>query len=259
MRRSRSSTSRRGCGGRPHYTDDDFAEFREAIDASKIDAVLIHAVYLLNCASEDKEIRDKSLASLIQSLRVGDGHPRGRRGAAPRVGQAGRHRQGDHPRRQGHQGGAGRDRASASCTSRTRPEPAARWGDRSRSSSALLDASGGDKRLGVCLDSCHLLSSGYEVRTVDGLQRHAEGVRPGGRAPAGWARCTSTTRSPRWAPTATATRSSARASSARRGAPPFLSEPRFEKLPCVLETGTDRRRAERRRRRARVQAAGSAG
>ncbi len=34
---------------------------------------------------------------------------------------------------------------------------------------ALLDASGGDKRLGVCLDSCHLLSSGYEVRTVEGL------------------------------------------------------------------------------------------
>ena len=34
--------------------------------------MLIHAVYLLNCASEDPEIREKSLASLIQSLRVGD-------------------------------------------------------------------------------------------------------------------------------------------------------------------------------------------
>ena len=28
---------------------------------SDVDALLIHAVYLLNCASEDREIRDKSL------------------------------------------------------------------------------------------------------------------------------------------------------------------------------------------------------
>ena len=55
------------------YSEDDFTAFREAIAASPIDAVLIHAVYLLNCASEDKEIRAKSLASLIQSLRVGAG------------------------------------------------------------------------------------------------------------------------------------------------------------------------------------------
>ncbi len=34
--------------------------------------MLIHAVYLLNCGSEDPDIREKTLASLIQSLRVGD-------------------------------------------------------------------------------------------------------------------------------------------------------------------------------------------
>ena len=39
--------------------------------ASPIDAVLIHAVYLLNCASEDRDIRAKSLASLTHSLRAG--------------------------------------------------------------------------------------------------------------------------------------------------------------------------------------------
>ena len=32
---------------------------------------MIHAVYLLNCASEDPEIRDKSLASLIVALNAG--------------------------------------------------------------------------------------------------------------------------------------------------------------------------------------------
>jgi deoxyribonuclease IV len=45
-----------------NYGEDDFARFREAREASHIAAVLIHAVYLLNCASEDPEIREKSLA-----------------------------------------------------------------------------------------------------------------------------------------------------------------------------------------------------
>src|ERR1700684_576563 len=55
------------------YGDDDFAAFREAMASSPIKSVLIHAVYLLNCASEDGDIRDKSRASLIQSLTVGAG------------------------------------------------------------------------------------------------------------------------------------------------------------------------------------------
>jgi len=54
------------------YGEEDFAAFREALAASPIDAVLIHAVYLVNSASEDEEIRRKSLASLIHSLTVGD-------------------------------------------------------------------------------------------------------------------------------------------------------------------------------------------
>src|SRR5271163_955342 len=53
------------------YRDEDVAAFREAMSASPIDAVLIHAVYLLNCASDDPDIREKSLASLTHSLRAG--------------------------------------------------------------------------------------------------------------------------------------------------------------------------------------------
>src|SRR5271157_2960974 len=53
------------------YRDEDVQAFRAAMDSSPVDAVLIHAVYLLNCASEDPDIRAKSLASLIQSLRAG--------------------------------------------------------------------------------------------------------------------------------------------------------------------------------------------
>src|SRR5919197_3939079 len=55
------------------YGEDDFAACREAMNDSQIEAVVIHAVYLINCASKDREIRRKSLASLKQALRVGDG------------------------------------------------------------------------------------------------------------------------------------------------------------------------------------------
>jgi deoxyribonuclease-4 len=33
----------------------------------------------------------------------------------------------------------------------------------------LIELAGGGKRLGVCLDSCHLLASGYDVRSAESL------------------------------------------------------------------------------------------
>src|SRR4051795_4200571 len=55
------------------FGEEDFAAFREAMDASKIEAVIIHAVYLINCATKDKELRKKSLTSLTHALEIGDG------------------------------------------------------------------------------------------------------------------------------------------------------------------------------------------
>ena len=56
-----------------NYTEEDFAAFREAMDDSRVESVIIHAVYLINCASKDKELRKKSLESLTHALRIGDG------------------------------------------------------------------------------------------------------------------------------------------------------------------------------------------
>ena len=55
------------------YGADDFAEFREAFADSDLEAVAIHAIYLINCATKDRDIRRKSMISLTQALRVGDG------------------------------------------------------------------------------------------------------------------------------------------------------------------------------------------
>ena len=53
------------------YSEEELAAYHEAIEGSEVSALLIHAVYLLNCASEDAEIRDKSLAALISALDAG--------------------------------------------------------------------------------------------------------------------------------------------------------------------------------------------
>jgi deoxyribonuclease-4 len=150
------------------YRDEDVAAFREAMAGSTIDAVLIHAVYLLNCASDDAGIRAKSLASLTHSLRVGA--------------RIGAHAVILHPgsAKTGHVGEAiaraGETIAAALADSDGcelhLENTAGTGGTLGRSIeelALLLDAAGGDARLGVCLDSCHLYASGYDIRTPAGM------------------------------------------------------------------------------------------
>ena len=42
------------------YSDEDFAAFREAMDASPVQVVAIHMIYLINPAAKDKEMRRRS-------------------------------------------------------------------------------------------------------------------------------------------------------------------------------------------------------
>ena len=42
------------------------------MDGGPIKSVVIHAVYLINCATKDKEMRKKSIASLTHALQMGD-------------------------------------------------------------------------------------------------------------------------------------------------------------------------------------------
>src|SRR5918994_3558361 len=54
------------------WKDPDIAAFLELMEDGPIESVVIHAVYLINCASEDRDLRAKSLASLTHALRMGD-------------------------------------------------------------------------------------------------------------------------------------------------------------------------------------------
>src|SRR5256885_17057834 len=46
------------------YKDEEVAAYEEAFEASPIEQLVIHAIYLINCASDDPEIREKSRAAL---------------------------------------------------------------------------------------------------------------------------------------------------------------------------------------------------
>jgi len=222
------------------YGEEDFAAFREARASSPIGAVLIHAVYLLNCASEDEEIRAKSRASLIQSLRVGAGI--GAAGVVLHPGSA----------KTGHVGEAiaraGDLIAQALSESEHCPlhleNTAGAGGTLGRSFeelAALLAAGGrgeagaGPARLGVCLDSCHLLASGYDVRTPQGLDETLERFdRVIGSERLGSLHCNDSAK-----PLGSNRDRHANLGDGElgeAGCAAFLSEPRFERLPCVLET-----------------------
>ena len=150
------------------FREQDVAAFREAMADSQIDAVTIHAVYLLNCASDDPDIREKSLVSLTQSLRVG--HEIGAHGVVLHPGSA---KTGDPAAAVKR---AGETIRAALADSEGCPlhleNTAGAGGTLGRSIdelAALLEASGGGERLGLCLDSCHLFASGYDIRSHAGM------------------------------------------------------------------------------------------
>ncbi len=216
------------------YGEDDFNAFREAMADSPIDAVLIHAVYLLNCASEDREIRDKSRTSLIQSLRVGAGI-----GATGVVLHPGSAKQGDVGKAIKR---AGKVIAEALGDSERcalhLEDTAGAGGTLGRSFeelAALIDAAGGGARLGVCLDSCHLLASGYDIRTTAGLSDTLDRF----DEITGLERLHSLHLNDSQTPLGSNRDRHANIGQGElgdKGCMAFLSEPRFEDLPCVLET-----------------------
>jgi deoxyribonuclease-4 len=216
------------------YDDDDFAAFSEAMSDSRIGAVLIHAVYLLNCATEDKEIRDKSHASLVQSLTVGAGI-----GAAGVVLHPGSAKQGDVGKAIKRAGKviarALKDTDECELLLENTAGAGGTLGRSFQELAALLQASGDDPRLGVCLDSCHLLASGYDIRTIDGLaevlDRFDEAV--------GLERLRALHLNDSQTPLGSNRDRHADIGKGQigdRGCAAFLSEPRFDTLPCVLET-----------------------
>jgi deoxyribonuclease-4 len=242
------------------YGPDDFAAFREAMDASPIEAVVIHAVYLINCATKDKELRKKSLTSLTHALRTGDGigadgvvlHPGAQKGEphgpsmkrAAKVIAAALEDSESCPllleQTAGHKGLLGRDFDETA---------------------KLIELAGGARRLGLCLDSCHLFVQGFDVTDSE----HLSAVVDEADAKVGLDRLRCLHVNDAAAPLGSCRDRHAnigKGEMGKRGLAAFLSEPRFESLPAAIETpgpkkkGPDRAevRAARRLRKAGLEA-----
>jgi len=221
------------------FAPDTIEAFREAMAGSQIDAVLIHAVYLLNCASEDPDIRAKTLTSLTHSLRVG--HDIGAAGVVLHPGSA---KTGDPAAAVAR---AGETIKEALAESEGCPlhleNTAGAGGTLGRSIdelAALLEASGGGERLGLCLDSCHLFASGYDIRTISGMDALIEEI----DAKVGIERVGSLHLNDSQTPLGSNRDRHANVGEGELGedgCSAFLSSPALQDLPCVLETPGENR------------------
>ena len=219
------------------YSDEELAAFREALEDSRIEAVLIHAIYLINLATTDRTLKRKSLTSLTHALRLGDAI-----GAAGVVVHAGSRKNKPHAdavRR------AGKEILRAVEQSESCPllleNTAGTQGPLGRNFDELtdlIDGAGGGERLGVCIDCCHLFASGFEIGTCDamgmivneldaklGLERLRCLHVNDSAAPQG---------SNRDRHTELGTGEIGKA-----GLRPFLSERRYEGLPALIETNNN--------------------
>jgi deoxyribonuclease IV len=239
-----------------NYDSADFAAFKAARQQSAVKAVVIHAVYLINCASKEPELRKKSQGSLTQALRIGDRigaagvvlHPGAQKGEplrpsirrAAKVIAAALKESEECPllleQTAGHQGLLGRDFDQIA---------------------ELIELAGGGERLGLCLDSCHLFAQGFDITDEAGLAL----VLDKAEERLGPRRLGCVHVNDAAAPLGSCRDRHANIGSGemgKRGLGAFLSEPRFEGLPAILETpgpnkkGPDRREvgAARRLRRA---------
>jgi deoxyribonuclease-4 len=155
--------------------EDEVREFRARVDAAGIRPVVSHASYLINLATASPPLLEQSIDAFVDELdrahRLGllgvVIHPgtctsgsddEGLRRIADAITRAFRAR----PRRKTmvlleHTAGQGRT-----------------LGHRFEHLSAIIDRLSGSPRVGVCLDTCHLVASGYDIVSEDGYRQTFE-------------------------------------------------------------------------------------
>ena len=227
-----------------NHKAENIAAFNEAFAASRLSSVVIHAVYLINTASPDREIREKSLKSLTHALALGD-----EIGAAGVVLHAGSRKSDPRAEAIARSGELVLEALAESSDCPVLFENTAGTqgplGRDFEELALLVEAAGAGPRIGVCLDCCHLFASGYDIVSAEDLASviddYERTVGPDrlqclhvndSRVPLGANRDMHA--------------NVGEGELGEEGIASFLSEPRFESLPAILETpGPDKRGADR--------------
>lgn len=149
---------------------DEAALFRQAVAAEGLAAVVAHASYLINPATADAELYEKSIAALADELRrcaeLGVPalvlHP-GARGEAPlaaavrRVARA-------------LDSAVDRSETDVSILLETSAGQGTSVGSRFEELRDIFAAARRPERLGACLDTCHVFAAGYDLTTDEGYE-----------------------------------------------------------------------------------------
>jgi len=152
------------------YKEKDSGKFRELRAESPLRFVVIHTIYLINLASDNEDFYEKSVRSLTGALVAAD-----QLGAEAIVTHIGSH--------QGSGFEAGLERVQLglrSALAETEGSPVRLLLENTAGAGGtmgvdfdelgqIIEAAGGDPRLGICVDSAHIFESGADLRTREGV------------------------------------------------------------------------------------------
>jgi deoxyribonuclease-4 len=217
-----------------NYSEQDFAAFRQAFETARLRSVMIHMIYLINPATPDKEMRRKSLTSLVHALRVAEGMD-----AIGVVVHPGALKTDTRPNAKKRAIALLKEALAETESARIIYENTAGspqlLGRDFDETAELIEKTGGPRRLGLCIDTCHLHATGYDVRSPDGVAAIADEI----EAKVGLEQLKALhINDSRDARGSNRDRHAAvgKGEIGRKGFRAFLSEPRFQGLPAVSET-----------------------
>jgi deoxyribonuclease-4 len=216
--------------------DEEIALFRRRIRQTKIRPVVAHTSYLINLAAADRLLRRRSRAALIEELDRAEAL-----GLDALVMHPGSHTSGSAER------GLRLIADGLASILASRPDGHTRillehtagqgtnLGHRFEHLATIIDLLGGSPRVGVCLDTCHLLAAGYDICSTAGYD---ETFRAFG-AIVGFARLKAFHLNDSKKPCASRVDRHEHIGRGCLGLAPFrriVNDPRFAALPMLLET-----------------------
>ena len=225
---------------------DEIALFRRRLRQTKIRPVVAHNSYLINLATADPELRQKSIESLTEEIDRADAL-----GLDGLVMHPGSFTSGTE------EGGLKLIADGLATVLAARPEVKTRillehtagqgtnLGHRFEHLAEIIDLLGGSPRVGVCLDTCHLLAAGYDICSPEG---YADTFKQFGRV-VGFSRLQAFHLNDSKKPRASRVDRHEHIGQGCIGLAPFqrlLHDPRFAKLPMLLETPKEDTPASRR-------------
>jgi deoxyribonuclease-4 len=160
----------------PNPAPTDLERFTTQVAALQLGPVFVHAIYLVNLASTNPDIYQKSVLALDAQLHCAEAvgarglifHP-GSAGAGPLELARERVARALEPVLDSYQG-------ESKLLLETCAGQGATIGRRFADLAEIIGSLGFDARLGICLDTCHVFNAGYDLTTSDCLEAMLEEI-----------------------------------------------------------------------------------